>query len=131
MKLQGLVLNIQQTHGTCGLPPKCTFEISYFHPLLPLTYLDLARRGDQRGTHSVSDKHRGQRMHCTERGKCQFLEYGILKCFGIDTVYQSRNIHLLSSVHSPANSCLRACRGPRINLPGIRLISGPQFYICL
>lgn len=40
------------------------------------------------------------------------------KVFGIDTVYQSRNIHLLPSVHSPANSCLRACRGPGLILEG-------------
>lgn len=40
------------------------------------------------------------------------------KVFGIDTVYQSRNIHPLSSVHRPANSCLRACRGPELIFPG-------------
>lgn len=36
----------EHTTGTWwgGLPPKCTFEISYFHPLLPLKY--------QRGAHS-------------------------------------------------------------------------------
>lgn len=46
------------------------------------------------------------------------FEYGILKCFGIDTVYQSRNIHPLSSVHRAANSCLRACRGPELIFQG-------------
>lgn len=40
------------------------------------------------------------------------------KVFGIDTVYQSRKIHPLSSVHRPANSCPRACRGPGLILEG-------------
>lgn len=40
------------------------------------------------------------------------------KVFGIDTVYQSQKIHPLPSVHSPANSCLRACRGPGLILEG-------------
>lgn len=38
--------------------------------------------------------------------------------YGIDTFYQSQNIHLLSSVHGPANSSLRACRGPGLILDG-------------
>lgn len=53
------------------------------------------------------------------------------KVFAIDNVYQSRNIHLPSSVHMPDDSSLHACRGPRINLWGICLISGLQFYVCL
>lgn len=40
------------------------------------------------------------------------------KVFGIDTVYQSRNIHPLSSVRRSANPCLRACQGPGLILEG-------------
>lgn len=40
------------------------------------------------------------------------------KVFGIDTVYQSRKVHPLPSVHSPANSFLSACLTPGLILEG-------------
>lgn len=77
-------------------------------------------RDDQRGSTFFLSKApwSADARHYPCRRKCQSLEYGILKCFGIDTVYQSRNIHPLSSVHSPANSCLGACRGPELIFQG-------------
>lgn len=40
------------------------------------------------------------------------------KVFAVDSVYQSRNIHLPSSVHVPDDSSLRACQGPGLIFEG-------------
>lgn len=133
MKLQGLDLNTKQTHGTAGLPPKCTFEISYFHQLLLLKYPMCSNERVISGEHILS---------LTSTMVSEYTALTLSEKMPIPWIWDpkvfwywyrlSKSKHPSAFISPLACQFLPACLpGPRINLPGIRLISGPQFYICL